>query len=83
MCESLGVYAFIEKRVKEDNDSAIKGSYLFCSHWSGFNYFSIWASNNSDFKAILMQSVLSNRDQPSLNKNSQSLSLELFNDWRT
>ena len=53
---------------------------LFCNHSSGFVDFFILASNNNDFKVTLMESLLINRDHPSLNKNRHSLSLELFDD---
>ena len=80
MCEHLCVSALTRKRMKGDNDSAIKGDNLFCSHSSGFDYFSILASNNNDFKVTLMESLLTNRDHPPLNKNRHLLSLELFDD---
>ena len=80
MCEHLGVSALTGKRVKGDNDSAIKEHHLFCNHSSGFDDFSILASNNNDFKVTLMESLLINRDHPPLNKNRHSLPLELFDD---
>ena len=80
VCEHLGVSALIGKRVKGDNDSAIKEHHLFCNHSSSFDDFSILASNNNDFKVTLMESLLINRDQPPLNKNRYSLPLELFDD---
>ena len=83
MCEHLGVSALTWKRVKGDNDSAIKEHHLFCNHSSGFDDFSILASNNNDFKVTLMESLLINRDHPPFNKNSHSLPLELFDDWGT
>ena len=36
------------------------------------------ATNNNNFKVTLMESLLINRDHPPLNKNKQSLLLELF-----
>ena len=42
-----------------------------------FEDFSILATNNNDFKVTLMESLLINRDHPPLNKNKQSLPLEL------
>ena len=39
MCEHLGVSALTGKRVKEDNDSAIKEHHLFCNHSSEFDDF--------------------------------------------
>ena len=83
MCEHLGVSALTGKRVKGDNDSAIKEHHLFCNHSSGFDDFSILASNNNDFKVTLMESLLINRDHPPFNKNRHSLPLELFDDWGT
>ena len=64
-------------RVEGDDDSAIKDHLLFCNHTPDFEDFSILATNN-DFKVTLMESLLINRDHPPLNKNKQSLSLELF-----
>ena len=78
MCEHLGISALTGKRVKGDDDSAIKEHLLFCNHTPDFENFSILASNNNDFKVTLMESLLINRDHPPLNKNKQSLPLELF-----
>ena len=79
MCEHLGVSARTGKRMKGDNDSAVK-EHLFCNHSSGFDNFSILASNSSDFKVTLIESLLIKRDHPPLNKNGHSLPLELFDD---
>ena len=75
MCEHLGVSALTRKRVKGDNDSAVKEHHLFYNHSSGFDDFSIIASNNSDFKVTLR--LLINRDHPPLIKNRHSLPLEI------
>ena len=56
MCEPLKVYTLTGKRVKGDNNSAIK-EHLFCNHSSGFDDFSILASNNNDFKVTVMESL--------------------------
>ena len=66
------------KRVKGDDDSAIKEHLLFCNHIPNFEDFSILATNNNGFKVTLIESFLINRDHPLLNKNKQSLPLELF-----
>ena len=79
MCEHLGVSTLTGKRMKGDNDSAIK-EHLFCNHSSGFDNFSILASNNNDFKVRFMESLLINRDHPPLNKCRHLLPLELFDD---
>ena len=78
MCEQLGISALTGKRVKGDDDSAIKEHLLFCNHTPDFEDFSILATNNNDSKVTLMESLLINRDHPHLNKNKQSLPLELF-----
>ena len=80
MCENLGVSALSGTRVKRDNDSAVKEYHLFCNHSSGFDDFSILASNNNDFKVTLMESLLINRDRTPLNKNRVSLPLKLLDD---
>ena len=78
MCEHLGISALTGKRVKGDDDSAIKEHLLFCNHTTDFEDFSILATNNNEFKVTLMECILINRDDPPLNKNKQSLPLELF-----
>ena len=69
MCEHLGVSPLTGKRVKGGNISAIKEHHLFCKHSSGFDEFSLLASNNNDFKVTLMGSLLINRGHSLLNKN--------------
>ena len=83
MCKHLGISALTGKRVKNDDDSAIKEHLLFCSHAPDFEDFSILATKNNDFKVLLMESLLINKDHPSLNKNKQSLPLELFDSQGT
>ena len=78
MCEHLGISALTEKRVKDDDDSAIKKHLLFCNHAPDFEDFLIIATNNNDFKVKLMESLLINSDHPLLNKNKKSLPLEHF-----
>ena len=80
MRQHLRVSALTGKRVKGDNDSAVKYHQLLCNHSSDFDDFSILASNNNDFKVTLMESLLINRDHPPLNKNRYSLPLKLFDD---
>ena len=43
------VSALNGEKVKGDNHSAIKEHYLFCNYSSGFDNFSILASNSNDF----------------------------------
>ena len=68
MCKYLGISGLNEKRVKGDNDSAIKEHFLFCNHTPDFENFSILSTNNNDFKVTLMESLLINRDHLPLNK---------------
>ena len=78
MCEHLRVSALTGKRVKRDNDSAMKEHHLFCNHSSHFDNFSILVSNSNDYKVTLMESLLINRDYSPLKKNRYSLPLGTF-----
>ena len=78
MCKHLAIFPLTEKRVKGDDDSAIKEHLLFCNHTTDFEDFSALATNNNEFKVTLMERLLINRDDPPLNKNKQSLPLEHF-----
>ena len=82
MCENFWVSALTGKRVKGDNDSAIKEHNLFCNHSSGFDNFSILASNNKDFKVALWR-VFNQQDHPPLNKNRHLLPLEVNRSTRS
>ena len=75
MCEHLGISAITGKRVKGADDSVIKEHLLFRNHTPDFEEFSILATNNNDFKVMLMESRLIIRDHPLLNKNKQSCSM--------
>ena len=69
MCEHLGISALIGKRVKGDDDSAIKEHLLFCNHAPDFEDFSILATSNNDFQVTLMESLQIKRNHPPLIKN--------------
>ena len=75
MCEQLGISALIGKRVKGDDDSVIKEHLLLWNHGADFEDFIILATNYSELKVTLMESVLINRTYSSLNKNKESLPL--------
>ena len=62
MCEPLGISALTRKRVKGDDDSAIKEHLSFCNHTPDFEDFSIRTTNNNDFKVTLMENLLINRE---------------------
>ena len=51
-----------------ENDSVIKAYNSFCNYWSGFENFSISASNSNEFKITLRESLFINRDHSPLNK---------------
>ena len=75
MCEHFEVFTLTGKRVKGSNDSAIKEHRSF-----SFDGFAILASNNNNFKIILIEGLLIDKDHPPLNKSNQSLLLELFDE---
>ena len=77
MCERLGILVLIWKKV--DDDSASKENVLFCIDLPDFEDFSALTTNKYYFKVTLLESLLNNRDHSPLNKNNQSLRLELFN----
>ena len=78
MCEHLRISPLNGKRVIVDDNYAIKEHFLFCYHAPDIENFSILTTVNNDIKVVLMESLLINRDHPFLNKNKQSLRLELF-----
>ena len=51
MCEHLGISRFTRKRVKRNDDSAIKEHLLFSNYTPDFEDLSIPATNNKGFKA--------------------------------
>lgn len=78
MREHLRISTLRGKRVKGDDDSAIKEQYLLYNHLPDFEDFSILTRNSNNFKITLMESLLIDRDHPLLNEKKQSLSLEIF-----
>lgn len=51
------------KKLKSNNNSAIKRKLLFYNHLSDFGDFSIFTTSNKGFKVSLMKNFLINRDQ--------------------
>ena len=68
MREHLRISTLRGKRVKGDDDSAIKEQYLLYNHLPDFEDFSILTRNNNNFKIPLMESLLINRDHPLLSE---------------
>ena len=54
MFEHWGIFAFAGKRVKSDDDSAIKENPLFCNHAPDFEDLSILATNKNDLALLQM-----------------------------
>ena len=77
MLEHSRISALTGKRVKGDDDSSIKEHLLLITH-PILKISQFFFTNNNDFQDMLMESFLINRDHPALNKNKQSLPLELF-----
>ena len=75
-CE-LGASAVTGKRVKGDNNSAIKENYFPIIDLV-LIIFLYYPATTMTFKIILMERLLINRDLPHLNKNWHSLLLKLF-----
>ena len=78
ICEHLGISALNGKRVKGNDDSAIKEHLSFCNHAPNFEDFPILATNNNDLEITLTENLLFNSNDPALNKNKKYLPLELF-----
>ena len=76
ICQNVEISALTGEKVKVDD--AIKEYLLFWNHACDFEDFSILTTSNNDFKVSLMESLLINIDPLPLNKNKQSLLLELF-----
>ena len=77
--EHFGISPLTGKNVKNcTQPSSIKDHFLFCDHTPSFDDFNILTSESNDFKLLLMESLLINRDKPILNKTIKSFPLELF-----
>ena len=76
--EHFGISALTGKNVKNYTQSSIKDHFFSCDHTPSFDDFSILTSESNDFKLLLMESLLINRDKPILNKTVKSFPLELF-----
>ena len=78
MCEHLGISALTGKRVKVIIIPPLKTTFYSAITHLILKISQFFATNNNDFQVTLMESLLINRDHPPLNKNKQSLPLELF-----
>ena len=80
ICEHREIFALAGRRIKGNSNSAINEHPFFCNYPPGFHDFFMLPGYNNEFNITLMESLLINRNQPLLNKNKLSLSLELFDD---
>ena len=80
ICEHLDISHLTEKLVKIDNNklTAIQEHLLCCNYSPFFEDFSILTRESNDFKLKIMETLLTARDKPILNKADFSFSLELF-----
>ena len=78
MCEHLGISALAGKRVKGDDDFAIKEHLYSAITHLILKISQFLQPTTMTFKVTLMESLLINRDHPPLNENKQSLPFELF-----
>ena len=78
MYKHLGISTLTVKEFKGDIDSAINEHLLFCNLAPDFEDFSILATDNNNIKVTLMECLLISTDHPPLNKNKQSLPLQLI-----
>ena len=68
MYDNFEISTLNRKRVKRDDDSAIKEHILFYSHSIYFEHFFILTTNSNDFKAIL-EGLLISSNHSLLKKN--------------
>ena len=80
ICEHLGISHLTGKKVKIDNSklTAIQEHLLCCNYSPSFEDFSILTRETNNFKLKMMDSLLTARDKPILNKADSSLPLGLF-----
>ena len=80
-CEHIGNSHLSQKKVKIDNNklTAIQEHLLCCNYSPFFEDFSILISESNDFKLKIMESLLTARDKPILNKADSPLLQSYFN----
>ena len=77
-CEHLGLTPLTGKRVKTPKEGAILDHIIHSGHTPSFDDFSILVKDSNEFRLLIRESLLISRDNPSLNRNIQSIPLELF-----
>ena len=75
----MGVSAHTGRNVKFTKHSAVRGYMLLCNNIVSFKDFPALANGTNHFRITLQESLLMHRDEPQLNKTSESaLILQLF-----
>ena len=75
----MGVSHLTGKVLKANaNSTAVRDHMLICNTKVTYDNFSIIAKSTNDFRLKIQESLLIKRDNPSLNKATESLPLFLF-----
>ena len=80
MCEHLGISYKTQNDSKynPEKTTAIREHIRLSKHPGNFSNFKIVSYANSDFEALVKESLLVGLEKPPLNKQVKSLQLELF-----
>ena len=80
MCEHLGISYKTQKHTKfnPDTTTAIRDHIRLNNHPCDFSNFKIISYANTDFEALIKESLLVGLQKPVLNKQVKGLKLELF-----
>ena len=76
--EHMVVSARAGKNIKSAKNSAVRDHMLVCNNIASLEDFSVLANGSNDFRIKSQQSLLIHRDEPQLNKTSESAPLMLF-----
>ena len=74
----MGVSARTSKSIRSTKNSAVCDHMLVYDNILSFEHFPVLANRTNDFRIKLQKSLLIHRDEPQLNKTSESVSLMLF-----
>ena len=74
----MGVSARTGKNIKSTKNSAVRNRMLVCKNIMSFEDFSVLVNGTNNFGIKLEESILTHRDEPQLNKTSESVPLVLF-----
>ena len=74
----MGVSAKTGENIKSTKNSAVRDHMLVCNNIMSFEDFSVLLKGTNNFGIKLEESILIHRDEPQLNKTSESAPLVLF-----